>query len=43
MNSIRVYPAAAGGWNYEVWVAARAVVIGWCRTREVAEQAAALA
>ena len=38
-----VYPSQSGGWIYEVWIAERPVVIGWCRTREAAEQAAALA
>jgi len=36
MNNINVYPAPTGGWMYEVWVEARAVVVGWCRTRESA-------
>jgi hypothetical protein len=27
---------------YEVWIAARPVVVGWCRTREAAEQEASL-
>jgi hypothetical protein len=43
VNSVHVYPEASGGWIFEVRVAARAVVVGWCQTREAAEQAAALA
>jgi hypothetical protein len=42
-KDVSVYPAQRGGWIYEVWVAARLVVIGWCRTREAAEHEAALA
>ena len=42
-NGINIYPAESGGWMYEVWVGARPVVVGWCRTREAAEKAAALA
>ena len=37
MKEIKVYPAAAGGWIYEIWIAARPVVIGWCAARETAE------
>ncbi len=43
VNNINVYPARLGGWIYEVWIAARPTVVGWCRTREAAEQEAALA
>ena len=42
MKDVNIYPAS-GGWMYEVWIAARLVVIGWCRTREAAESEAALA
>ena len=40
MNDIRIY-AARGGWLYEVWIASRLVVLGWCATRERAERQAA--
>ena len=43
MNGINIYPSRSGGWIYEVWVAARLVVMGCCRTREAAVQAASLA
>jgi len=43
MKDINVYPGQSGGWIYEVRIADRAVVIGWCLTREAAEQAARLA
>jgi hypothetical protein len=43
VKDINVYPAATGGWIYEVWIAARAVVIGWCATREAAERSARMA
>jgi len=33
MNAIRIYPGR-GGWFYEVWIASRVVVFGWCPTRE---------
>lgn len=42
-KKISVYPVQSGGWMYEVRIADRPVVVGWCRTREAAEQAAALA
>ena len=42
-RDVSVYPALKGGWVYEVWIAARLVVIGWCRTREAAEHEAMLA
>ena len=42
MNAVKIYPSRSGGWIYEVWVAARLVVIGWSRTREAAEQEALL-
>ena len=37
MKSINIYKSSAGGWIYEVWFAARAIVIGYCLTREAAE------
>jgi hypothetical protein len=37
MNDVKVYPSRSGGWIYEVWVAARLIVIGWSHTREAAE------
>lgn len=43
MKDINVYPAATGGWIYEVWIAARPVVVGWCATREGAEHEARMA
>jgi hypothetical protein len=43
VKQINVYPAQTGGWIYEVWIEARPVVIGWCHTREAAEQEATLA
>ena len=43
MKDVSVYPAQTGGWIYEVWIAARPVVIGWCHTREAAEYEASLA
>ena len=39
VNDVRIYPAQSGGWIYEVWIAARPVVIGWCHTREGALEA----
>lgn len=42
-EGVKVYPARSGGWIYEVWIGARAVVVGWCRTREAAEEEARLA
>lgn len=42
MRTVTIYPAAAGGWIYEVWIAARAIVVGRCRTREDAELEAGL-
>ena len=41
MKKVRVYESA-GGWLYEVGIAARAIVIGRCETREAAEAEAAL-
>jgi hypothetical protein len=38
----RLYPAQ-DGWIYEVWIASRPVVVGWCHTQEAALQEAALA
>jgi hypothetical protein len=43
MSEIKIYPAAQGGWMYVVVVAERAVVIGWCHSREQAERQAAVA
>ena len=43
MKGVKLYPGISGGWIYEVWIAARPVVIGWCRTKEAAEHEAALA
>jgi hypothetical protein len=40
MKRVTIYPAESGKWIYEVWVAARAVVIGCCATREAAERQA---
>ncbi|HUP93538.1 MAG TPA: hypothetical protein VM164_01430 [Burkholderiales bacterium] len=42
MRDVNVYPAESGGWIYEVWFGQRPVVIGWCQTREAAEQEASL-
>jgi hypothetical protein len=42
MKGVNVYAAQAGGWIYEVWIAKRPVVVGWCHTREEAEQEARL-
>ena len=42
MKDVNIYPIESGGWMYEVWIAARAVVVGWCRTREAAELEASL-
>lgn len=42
-RKLKIYPAQAGGWIYEVWIAARPVVIGWCHTREAALHEATLA
>ena len=43
MKDVNIYPAQTGGWMYEVWIAARLVVIGWSRTREAAEHEALMA
>lgn len=43
VKDVNVYPSATGGWLYEVWVAQRPVVVGWCQTREAAEREARLA
>jgi hypothetical protein len=43
MKDVNVYPGQFGGWIYEVWIEQRAVVVGWCHTREAAEQQAFLA
>jgi hypothetical protein len=42
MKDVDIYPAQSGGWIYEVRIQNRAVVIGWCRTREAAEREASL-
>jgi hypothetical protein len=42
MKDVNVYPAQSGGWIYEVWIAKRPVVVGWCHTRQAAEQQASL-
>lgn len=42
MKSVNIY-AASGGWLYEVWIASRIVVFGWCATRERAEHEASFA
>jgi hypothetical protein len=42
LHAVKIYPARSGGWIYEVWVAARLIVIGWSRTREAAEHEALL-
>ncbi len=39
----RLYPAQGGGWIYEVWIASRPVVVGWCHTQAAALQEASLA
>jgi hypothetical protein len=38
---VKIRPST-GGWIYEVWIENRPVVIGWCKTREKAEDEAAL-
>lgn len=43
MRDVNVYRSESGGWIYEVWIAARLVVIGCCHTREAAVQEASLA
>ena len=43
VKDVKLYAAESGGWIYEVWIARRPVVIGWCHTREVAEAEASLA
>jgi hypothetical protein len=42
MKSINVY-AGRQGWFYEIWVASRLVVFGWCEDQERAWRAAASA
>ena len=42
MKRINVY-AGRDGWYYEVWVASRLVVLGWCATRERAAAEALVA
>lgn len=39
----RLYPAEGGGWIYEVWIASRPVIVGWCHTQQAALQEASLA
>jgi len=41
--AIKIYPSERGGWIYEVWIAGRPVVVGWCRTKEAAQYEATLA
>ena len=43
VKDVKLYAAESGGWIYEVWIARRPVVIGWCHTREAAEAEASLA
>jgi hypothetical protein len=43
MTEVKIYPAVQGGWMYVVSIAQRAVVIGWCHSREQAERQAAAA
>jgi hypothetical protein len=43
MKDINVYPSQFGGWIYEVWIAARPVIVGWCHTKEAAEHEAVVA
>jgi hypothetical protein len=43
VKDVKLYAAESGGWIYEVWIARRPVVIGWCHTREAAETEASLA
>ena len=43
MRDVNVYRSQSGGWIYEVWIAARLVIIGCCLTREAAELEAAIA
>lgn len=42
VKDVDVYPAHSGGWIYVVRIAERPVVVGWCHTREAAEQEASL-
>jgi hypothetical protein len=41
-TEVKIHPSATGGWIYEVWIENRPVIIGWCKTREKAEDEAAL-
>jgi hypothetical protein len=41
MTHIKLH-AGQNGWFYEVWIASRPVVVGWCATRERALQQAEL-
>jgi hypothetical protein len=36
MNNVRIYEGRSG-WFYEVWIASRLVIFGWCQSRERAE------
>ena len=42
MKSTHVY-AVNAGWMYEVRIATRVIVFGWCASREEAERVAKLA
>jgi hypothetical protein len=42
VKDVNIYPVKTGGWMYEVWIQSRAVVVGWCHTREAAEHEASL-
>ena len=33
MRKTNIY-AGRNGWFYEIWIAERLVVVGWCATRE---------
>ena len=39
MKNVNIY-AGRDGWFYEVWIASRLVVLGWCPTRERANREA---
>jgi hypothetical protein len=42
-NSVSIYPAAGGGWIYEVWMDAKPTIVGCCATRASAEREASIA
>jgi hypothetical protein len=42
MKQVTICESPTGGWMYTVFIAARAIVIGHCRTREAAELEAGL-